>query len=123
MDMVIILGNLLDNAIEACEKTENKKEIKLEIKYILNNLFITIENTYNGNLNDAERGGEHTELPKTTKGDFINHGVGLRNVNDIVNKYNGEMSWTAKDNVFRVEILMYQIRKNTKKDELLQESN
>lgn len=123
MDMVIILGNLLDNAIEACEKTEDNKEIKLVINYSLRNLFITIENTYNGRLDNTKKTGDRLELPKTTKSDFIHHGIGLQNVKNVVKKYNGEMSWTAKDNVFKVEILMYQLEENIKKDELLQKSN
>ena len=123
MDLVIIFGNLLDNAIEACEKTEGNKEIKLEVKYILANLFITIENTYNGSLDGVGNVNVQSKLPETTKKDSLNHGVGLQNVKETVNKYGGEMSWTAKDNVFKVEILMYHVEKNIKKDELLQKSN
>lgn len=123
MDMVIILGNLLDNAIEACEKADGNKEIKLMIKYSLSNLFITVENTYNGRLNNSGKNSGRSELPRTTKGDFSHHGIGLQNVKNVVKKYNGEMFWSARDNMFKVEILMYQLEENIKKDELLQKSN
>ena len=55
-DMIIILGNLLDNAIEACEKIkeEAEKRIVLKIRYSMGNLFIQIKNTYNGHLNGKE---------------------------------------------------------------------
>lgn len=96
MDLVIILGNLLDNAIEACEKINDNKNIRLVMKYVLNNLLISIENNYNGQIETAEKENEPLFLPKTTKGDFIHHGIGLQNVRNIVDKYDGEMSWSAK---------------------------
>lgn len=123
MDMVIILGNLLDNAIEACEKINENKKISLVIRYKCNNIFISIENTYNGKLGKAEGDNEQSALPKTTKGDFIHHGIGLQNVKNIVSKYNGDMSWSADSKIFRVDILIYQPEKRIKKDELLQKSN
>lgn len=123
MDMVIILGNLLDNAIEACEKLKDNKNIKLVIKYSFNNIIISIENTYNGKLGKAEGDNEQSKLPKTTKGDFIHHGIGLQNVRNIVSKYNGDMSWSANNNIFKTDVLIYQPEKRRQKDELLQKSN
>lgn len=109
MDMVIILGNLLDNAIEACEKVNNNKDIKLVMKYSLNNLIILIQNTYNGNLKKKENNDLY--LPKTTKNDLMHHGIGLQNVKSIVDKYNGDINWETDNNTFKVEILIYQLEK------------
>lgn len=111
MDMVIILGNLLDNAIEACEKVNNNKSIKLVMKYSLNNLIISIQNTYNGDLKKKNKNDEELYLPKTTKDDLTHHGIGLQNVKSIVEKYNGDIYWETDNNTFKVEILIYQLEK------------
>lgn len=123
MDMVIILGNLLDNAIEACEKIKDGKKIDLLIEYNKKNLVIKVENSYNGELYEEKKAGNRQGFPKTTKGDFTQHGIGMQNVKKIVEKYNGEMSWKADNNTFKVNIFLYQPEKNIKKDELLQNSN
>lgn len=81
-DLCVVLGNLLDNAVEACEKvtdTENRK-ISVIIATEEGKLLINVNNTAERKMND--------EL-KSDKGDNINHGYGLNNVKDIAEKYYG----------------------------------
>ncbi len=111
MDMVIILGNLLDNAIEACEKVCNEKSINLIMQYKLNTLIISIENTYNGDLKKTEKDNKLLYLPRTTKKDIMHHGIGMQNVKNIVEKYDGDIYWETQGNIFRVEILIYKLEK------------
>ena len=73
------MGNLIDNALEACEN-QNQKYIDLTIKEINHLLIIKVINSYKD------------MLPKkfiTTKKDKSLHGIGLENVKNLVKKYNG----------------------------------
>lgn len=84
-DISLVLGNLLENAVEGAEKAKKRKYIKLGIKYNRENLLIVIENSYGGTLKKIKN-----EL-KTTKADAANHGIGLASVHRVVRKYQGVM--------------------------------
>lgn len=109
LDFVIILGNLLDNAIESCELCNNKnsRNISLDIRYAANNLVILLENTYNGMLDGEIGSSVQGKLLETSKVEREFHGICMRNIIDIVNKYDGEMRWKAAKGVFRTEVLLY----------------
>ena len=99
-DMNIILGNLLENAIEAARQTEEKK-LTVAIKEEKGVLKIHIENSYNGTL--IQKG---TRL-LTTKKEKELHGLGLGSVENIVRKYHGEMKIEKENNMFSVRVLLY----------------
>lgn len=99
-DINVILGNLLENAIEAARQTEEKK-LSVAIREEKGVLRIHIENSYSGILRQ-----EGTKL-LTTKKDSDLHGLGLGNVESIVRKYHGEMKIEKRDCLFSVQILLY----------------
>lgn len=86
-DIVIILSNLLGNAIEACEKSD-KKIIKLKFVKDEVNTVISVKNTFCGTV--LCQSGELV----TTKEDAPEHGIGIKNIIHAVNKYDG--SYTIK---------------------------
>ena len=86
-DISLILGNLLENAVEGAGKEEKRKYIRLKIKYDKKNLLIMVENSYKGKLVK----GRGEEL-RTTKTDKDNHGIGLSSVRRVVGKYHGTVS-------------------------------
>ena len=100
-DMSVILGNLLDNAINACSKLEKEKRLDVKIKYKRGRLIIKVSNTYNGNLNYS---GDRLI---TSNEDKENHGMGIKNIKFVLDKYNGEMEIEHTENVFTVILLMY----------------
>ncbi len=100
VDMMIILGNLLDNAIEAV-KNISDRNIKLIIKYDKPNIFIEVSNKYDGKL--IEEKGKYI----TTKSDVKNHGIGIESIKKIVYKYNGQVDFVTENNIFNVKILLY----------------
>lgn len=114
MDMVIVLGNLLDNAIEACEQlTEDKaKKLGIELKYDKGNLFLFLENTYSGSIDGTSGTASENQFPKTTKKDKQKHGIGMKNIAEVVRKYNGVMRWKGENEVFYTEVLLYGIEKS-----------
>ncbi|WP_097026714.1 sensor histidine kinase [Clostridium peptidivorans] len=99
-DLNVILGNLMDNAIYAI-KNSKSKEIKIEIEFDRNILYIIITNTYSGRI--LSRNGKL----QSTKKDKDNHGIGLRSVETVVRKYDGIMDIDYDDSNFTVSILLY----------------
>lgn len=104
VDLSTILGNLLDNAIEACEKVSDihtKIDIKMYIKNM--HMIIKIENSKSDKIylrNNEEVGYV------TTKSDKENHGIGLKNVSKAVNKYKGFINIQDKGKEFLVDIAL-----------------
>lgn len=92
VDLCVILGNLFDNAFEACEllMPEVEKNIKAIIIQRNNVLIITIENTY---------------VPiSTTRRRFGKHGFGQKNIRHAIAKYNGEIEIIEKNGIYKVTI-------------------
>lgn len=104
-DWNIILGNLMDNAIEAARKSEDKF-LQLKIHYRKGMLFVDIRNSYSGEL--AKTGDRYLSTKDYDRTDESQvHGLGIRNVGKIVEKYNGNMEINDGDGIFAVRILMY----------------
>jgi len=104
-DIVIIIGNLLDNALDAVSKVEEKR-IKLDIEYSRESLFIQIENTFDGTIQYAEETGEEEKRIITRK-DGGEHGHGLKNIRKSVEKYNGHFDIAHEGNTFSAVVLLY----------------
>lgn len=98
VDLTVVMSNLLDNAIEACEKLE-KQERRMAVKAIYNKsdnpptLFFSVENA----SKSVEIFGDH--IP-TTKPEPELHGFGLPNVMDILHKYGVFYLMDYKDGSF-----------------------
>lgn len=99
-DLNVVLGNLLDNAIDAAMVTEEKK-LRIVMKLDKGVLFLNICNSCQG-ISD----GRKKDL-ETTKTDRLHHGIGLKNVRRIVEKYHGEMDLLCENNCMEVDIMMY----------------
>jgi sensor histidine kinase regulating citrate/malate metabolism len=94
-DMTVLLGNLLDNAIEATELVETNPYIDVEILYEFGMLYIKVKNSY-----AVELPGEETTL----KRDKQNHGIGLQSVKSIVDKYQGNIKISKERDIYQTEI-------------------
>ena len=109
-DMGIILNNLLDNAIEACEKLETGKGfVRLSLKRKKQFLILYVENSFDG----AVPISKGSPLPPTTKqsilpGIITEHGIGLENVRDIAERYFGGVNIKVKGDVFHVTVMLQQ---------------
>ncbi len=102
-DICLILGNLLENAVEATEKISEKKYIKIHIKYDKSNLLVFVSNSYEGDLIKTK-----DKKLKSTKADAKNHGIGLSSVQRVAHKYHGIV--TIEDSTpkqFRIRVLLY----------------
>lgn len=101
-DIVTILGNLLDNAVEAAEKSE-VKQVNFETDF-RNELSVIIVS----NSCDISPKLDSTELPVTTKKNRRLHGFGLKSVRKTVKKYNGDIAfdYDNKTKTFIVTVMI-----------------
>ncbi len=93
-DLFVLLGNLLDNAIEANLKRDESRWIKISAKLAKGVFILEIENpqeTKDLNIID--------DSLLSTKGSY-EHGYGLKSMESIVKKYNGNMIIDYKENIF-----------------------
>ncbi len=100
-DLSVILGNLMDNAIEATLKLDRNRIINVSVEYERNVLYISISNPYDGKLLF-----KNNKL-KTTHTDTENHGIGLSSVRKSINKYNGVLDTHHTDKIFYADVLIY----------------
>ena len=99
-DLAVILGNLLDNAIEAVTYVEERK-IHIRAKYTKGRLIGEISNSYDGTLLKTPEG------ILSLKEDKENHGMGIKSVEMTLKKYDGVLQITHDDTKFTAKILMY----------------
>ena len=100
LDLCVILGNLLDNAIESCRKIKDPDErfIRVYIGILKKQLYISITNA------TSETVKQRTDHYFTTKrGD---HGHGLKRVDQVVKKYDGYLNRQNEPGVFATEIVL-----------------
>ena len=96
VDLTTILGNLLDNALEAAQTApDNLRFLNLTIRRINAMLVIKVENGY-GNAPTREDG-----KLLTAKTDKAFHGWGLKSVQTAADRYDGSISADYKDGIFR----------------------
>lgn len=99
-DLCIIIGNLLDNAIEAAKITQERK-IEVVVKYEHKKLYINITNPYRNPV-EKDKSGNYI----TQKKDKENHGVGLDSVKNCVEKNQGILLIDSSDNIFKVTVVI-----------------
>lgn len=101
IDWCAILANLLDNAIEACEKVPaEERKIEFCLVQINEMIILDISNPYCGTLKLMDG------KPHTLKEDKLLHGIGLESVKYAVEKNNGTMEYSFKEHIFRVNIVL-----------------
>ena len=96
VDLVILLSNMLDNAIEASEKLPGNKAIRIESKYLKGMWVITMKNPVAAPVQIVM---DHIA---TTKDDKKLHGIGLINMENVAAKYNGMIKFANENSEFIV---------------------
>lgn len=100
-DIVVILSNLLNNAIEACEKCSDKKIIKMKFVKEKDSVIISVKNTYDGNLVIKEG-----EIQTSKKHEIDEHGIGVKNIINVISKYKGLYVIHNDENEFYFSIII-----------------
>lgn len=98
LDLCIVIGNLLDNAIDAClELPIEERLIRIYMEMKGNYLYFSLTNTASG---------KKKKNFKTTKGE--GHGLGIARIDAIVKKYGGYVTRASEDGAFSTEVLLPQ---------------
>lgn len=99
-DLCVLFGNLLDNAVEACERllTPNERFIRIQAQTVKKCFLLEVHNS-TGPAYKQENGLSAKENP-------LEHGIGLLNINDVVRNYNGVTDISVNDGIFTISILI-----------------
>lgn len=100
IDLCVIIGNLIDNATEACVKLENvaERSIRVYVGIFKGQLYISVSNTMSGSAKKTEKGY------MSSKGE--NHGFGLMRIDKIAGKYGGYVNRKNEQGVFASEVML-----------------
>lgn len=102
IDITVLLGNLLDNALEATKAIlTGKRWINFFMKYDRGRLMIVCQNPYA--ISPSFDGANF----RTRKNSSNNHGIGLKNIKNTVTKYSGELYTSYGDSIFEVKIIIF----------------
>lgn len=109
LDLTTVLINLLDNAIEACERDKAKDAVigftaREDDMY----LFVAVSNP----VTDERAAKEYFENG-TSKSDKLTHGLGKKIISAIVDKHDGAIKHTVENGIFRVEIMLANVKEAT----------
>ncbi|MDE7019201.1 MAG: ATP-binding protein [Lachnospiraceae bacterium] len=101
VDLCVIIGNLLDNAMEACEKLpkETERFIRIYIGILKGQLYLSVANAVYGELRKSGRRYLSTK-------DSASHGFGLLRIDRIANKYQGYVNRQNEERVFVTEVML-----------------
>ena len=101
-DLYIMIGNALDNAIEClCQVSEKEKRfLSINIRKKNSLILFSIRN-YCPQIPQMIHG-----LPVTTKKEKLEHGYGMKSIQEIVQKYNGQMQVRFENHTFILDILL-----------------
>lgn len=100
-DAVILLSNLLENAMEACRQISRKEERILRMKLVRNQscFVLAVSNRVREQVNIKN------QLAETTKSNKLEHGIGMSNIREIILKYEAEGECKCEDGWFTYTIL------------------
>lgn len=104
-DLCVLFGNLLDNALQACERLQCSNSgndsdyfIDIQAKAVKKYFLLEVKNSTNA--------ADVPEIGYTCKNNVAEHGIGLLNVKDVVYKYNGAINMNLENGIFVISILL-----------------
>ena len=101
MDLCIILANTLENAINACRETETEKQITVKLELTQNHrLTLSVENTCPAPVEFSVNGLPIAPLRE-------GHGLGLRSVQTVTDKYGGLLQCGWKEQRFHIQVILF----------------
>jgi signal transduction histidine kinase len=101
MDMISMIGNLIDNAIEAASKCKKERYVYIRM-FMANEKFLMLKVENNYRIKPKRFGDGYL----TIKPDRENHGIGITRVKELADKYGGFLQTEAKDNTFTSSLIL-----------------
>lgn len=98
-----LLGNLLDNAIEACLKVNGDRKITVTCRTREDEFYISVRNTTKKEMNEIKK-ADPLISHKEGRENVVGHGLGLRSVMRVVNRYGGEFVTDVTEGIFTAAV-------------------
>lgn len=100
-DLCVIFGNLMENAVEACRRTECDRHISVRAKNINNSTVIAVDNSFDGNIRLL--GNTFLSSKRSRQ-----EGIGIPTVRAAANKYGGNAVFEAdyKNGIFKASVIL-----------------
>ena len=101
-DTVVLLSNLLENAMEACRKIQKEEERTMRLKMARRgeSFVLVVSNRVRDKVKITD------QVAETTKEDKLAHGIGMSNIKEIISKYHGEGECRYQDGWFTYTIIL-----------------
>ena len=99
MDLSVLLGNALENAVEGCKKAKTERDLRIKLRYEKKKLILDVRNSFDGCL--REKNG----VLLSTK-ELAQHGFGMRSIQRVVDKYDGYLRYYVEDLTFVLQIVL-----------------
>ena len=109
-DLVCLIGNILDNAVEALQGIQNNRNKRIELLFMKQNsnrIFIC-KNTIEKSVLENNRELQTTKKSKDT------HGLGTKIIAKIVSDYNGMVDYFEEFDMFGVQVILPEVKKSPK---------
>ena len=103
IDISNLITNILDNAIRAAQDSQDKV-INFVLRKKMNYVILECSNSFNGEIKIDKK----HQLVSTKEG---NHGYGTKIIKNVVDKYDGELNYDVKDNLFKISIMIEKTEK------------
>lgn len=103
LELGVLIGNALDNAIEAVAKLDESESKVIELNILSSGDMLSIEIS-NKTINNID-----TQNLVTGKKDKQLHGYGINSIETITTKYKGNLSFTCKNNIFTLSVILVNI--------------
>lgn len=98
VDLCVLLGNLLENAMEAAAGS-SEKQVRISVREEFNCLYLKISNTFSEKNSDVKT--------FVSKKEAVRHGFGMRNIREIVKRYGGELLIYDEIGWFYMTVIIY----------------
>ena len=107
IDLCVIIGNLIDNSMEACLKQANAKDrfIKIYIGILKGQLYKYVSNSVGGEIKKVKKPELQSPVYLSTKSS-TSHGFGLMRVDTIASKYDGYVNRQNEEGIFATEVML-----------------
>lgn len=103
-ELCSLFNNIMSNAVEATLKNQYMRKITLDIQKVHYSMMIELKNTVHANFDIVE-----LKRGSTTKADKRIHGIGLTNIDNVINKYNGNVEYRLSNSTLIMNIVLLNI--------------
>ena len=104
-DLCVLFGNILDNALEACERLQHDVP-QCNLQLFINIQAHVVKKCFLLEVKNSTDIADIHESGFTSKKNPTEHGIGLLNIRDVVHQYHGVMNTEVQNGIFTISVLV-----------------